>query len=58
MAVDESKELVLLGHVGTAWIYDDAFLGFAIVYHIGILGKRIEDKGFELEHDFKISAQR
>lgn len=52
MAVDKAEELVFFSNIGTASIYDDAFLGVVIIDDVGIFRKGIEDKRIEFEHDY------
>ena len=46
VTVDETKEFILFGHIGAAWVYNNAFLFVVIVNDIGVFSKWIEDKGF------------
>lgn len=58
MAVDEAEEFVFLARIGATWVNDNTFLGVIVVNDVCVFPKGIEDKGFEFEHDFIISAQR
>ena len=58
MAVDETEEFVFLACIRATRIDDDTFLGILVIDNISVFRKGIEDKRFELEHDFNISAQR
>ena len=58
MSVDEPEKLVFLACIRAARVDDDTFFGIVVIDDICVFPKGIEDKRFELEHDFNISAQR
>ena len=56
MAVDETEEFVFLGHIGAAWIDEDAVCGIVVINDIGVFREGIKDKLFEFEHDYNFDA--
>lgn len=50
VAVDETKEFVLLAWIGAARVDDDAFFRAVVINDVSFFTERIKDERFEFEH--------